>query len=141
MTAVTPPIQKAHQNLMFTTAPNLQRAVAAGLARDDVNFASLANTPLGRRDQLARPGWCRPPIGPANRRHRLHRHRFFPVGLRRGDVAFHRHITAKAGATAILVSAFYDAPDAPGRYARFAFWKREQALTEAIYRLKRHFGA
>ena len=35
-------VAKAHQNLTFTTAPNLQRAVAVGLAKDDAYFASLS---------------------------------------------------------------------------------------------------
>ena len=38
--------------------------------------------------------------------------------------------------TAIPVSAFYDEPDAPRHYARFAFCKRpEGTLDEAIARL------
>jgi N-succinyldiaminopimelate aminotransferase len=39
---LTPLVQKAHQNLTFTTAPNLQRAVAIGLGKDEAYFASLA---------------------------------------------------------------------------------------------------
>ncbi|MBO0712182.1 MAG: aminotransferase, partial [Acetobacteraceae bacterium] len=34
-------IAKAHQNLTFTTPPNLQRAVAIGLAKDDAYFREL----------------------------------------------------------------------------------------------------
>ena len=66
---------------------------------------------------------------------------FSSLGFGGGDVAFCRHITAKAGVTAIPVSTLYNVADAPGHYARFAFWNREEALTEAIYRLQRHFGA
>ena len=51
--ALTPLVQKAHQNLTFTTAPNLQRAVAVGLAKDDAYFAALAANLQARRDQLA----------------------------------------------------------------------------------------
>src|SRR6202043_4093640 len=50
---LTPLVQKAHQNLTFTSAPNLQRAVAVGLAKDDAYFASLAGSLQARRDQLA----------------------------------------------------------------------------------------
>src|SRR6185312_12405850 len=44
---------KAHQNLTFTTAPNLQRAVAVGLAKDDAYFASLSRDLEIKRDRLA----------------------------------------------------------------------------------------
>lgn len=47
-------MQRAHQNLTFTTAPNLQRAVAVGLAKDDAYFASLASQLQKQRHQLAR---------------------------------------------------------------------------------------
>ena len=38
---------------------------------------------------------------------------FRPLGFNGDDVAFCRHITEHAKVTAIPVSAFYDAPDAP----------------------------
>src|SRR5690348_9541038 len=44
---------KAHQNLTFTTPPNLQRAVAVGLAKDDAYFRGLAGDLAGKRDRLA----------------------------------------------------------------------------------------
>src|SRR6185437_3710805 len=46
-------VQKAHQNLTFTTAPNLQRAVAIGLGKDDAYFAGLAASLQEKRDRLA----------------------------------------------------------------------------------------
>ncbi len=55
-------------------------------------------------------------------------------------MAFCRHITEHAKVTAIPISAFYDAPDAPGHYARFAFCKRDEVLDEAVARLRAHFG-
>ena len=64
---------------------------------------------------------------------------FSPLGFNGDDVAFCRHITEHAGVTAIPVSAFYDAPDAPRHYARFAFCKRPEVLDEAVARLRRHF--
>ena len=55
-------VARAHQNLTFATAPNLQRAVAVGLAKDAGFFAGLASSMQSRRDQLAaglgKPG-CR----------------------------------------------------------------------------------
>ena len=65
---------------------------------------------------------------------------FAPLGFAGDDVAFCRHITEQAGVTAIPVTAFYDAPDAPRHYARFAFCKREAVLDEAVARLTRHFA-
>ncbi len=47
---------RAHQNLTFTTPPNLQRAVAVGLAKDDAYFAGLSSTLQAKRDRLA-SGW------------------------------------------------------------------------------------
>jgi len=35
-------VAKAHQNLTFTTPPNLQRAIAVGLAKNDAYFTGLA---------------------------------------------------------------------------------------------------
>ena len=141
---LTPLVQKAHQNLTFTTAPNLQRAVAVGLEKDDAYFASLANTLQDRRDQLA-AGLTE--IGlrvlPTQGTYFITTD-FAPLAARVGfngdDVAFCRHITEKAGVTAIPVTAFYDGPDAPRHYARFAFCKRPEVLEEAIRRLKAHFG-
>jgi aspartate/methionine/tyrosine aminotransferase len=65
---------------------------------------------------------------------------FRPLGFNGDDVAFCRHITERAKVTAIPVSAFYDAPNAPSHYARFAFCKRDEVLDEAVSRLRRHFS-
>jgi N-succinyldiaminopimelate aminotransferase len=138
--ALTPLIQKAHQNLTFTTAPNLQRAVAVGLAKDNAYFASLAQSLQGRRDQLAQ-GLAAVGLSvlPAQGTYFITTD-FAPLGFNGDDVAFCRHITQHAGVTAIPVSAFYETADAPRHYARFAFCKRPEVLDEAISRLKRHFG-
>jgi N-succinyldiaminopimelate aminotransferase len=138
---LTPLVQKAHQNLTFTTAPNLQRAVAVGLSKDDAYFASLSGNLQSRRDQmaagLAEVGFD---VLPAQGSYFITTD-FSPLRFNGDDVAFCRHITEHAGVTAIPVSAFYDEPDAPRHYARFAFCKRPEVLEEAIIRLKRHFGA
>jgi len=49
------PIAKAHQFLVFTTPPNLQRAVAQGLGKDDSFFRALADSLQSKRDRLATP--------------------------------------------------------------------------------------
>jgi aspartate/methionine/tyrosine aminotransferase len=137
---LTPLVQKAHQNLTFTTAPNLQRAVAVGLGKDDRYFASLATNLQARRDQmaegLAEAGFD---VLPTSGSYFITTD-FTPLRFNGDDVAFCRHITEHAGVTAIPVSAFYDEPDAPRHYARFAFCKRPEVLREALARLKRHFA-
>jgi aspartate/methionine/tyrosine aminotransferase len=138
---LTPLVHKAYQNLTFTTAPNLQRAVAIGLGKDDAYFAGLAGALQARRDQLA-AGLAEAGLGvlPTQGTYFITTD-FAPLGFNGDDVAFCRHITEHAGVTAILVSAFYDHPGAPTHYARFAFCKRPEVLAEAISRLKRHFVA
>ena len=111
-------VAKAHQNLTFTTPPNLQRAVAVGLAKDDAYFAGLAAALAAKRDRLsaglASVGFgVLPSMGS-----------YFvttditPLGFHGDDFAFCRHITEHAGVAAIPVSAFYDGA-APGHYVRF----------------------
>jgi aspartate/methionine/tyrosine aminotransferase len=139
--ALTPLVQKAHQNLTFTTAPNLQRAVAVGLAKDDAYFAGLSGALEVRRDLMA-AGLAEVGLRvlPTSGTYFITTD-FSPLGFNGDDVAFCRHITEHAGVTAIPVSAFYDEAGAPTHYARFAFCKRLEVLEEAIARLKRHFVA
>jgi aspartate/methionine/tyrosine aminotransferase len=131
-------VAKAHQNLTFTTAPNLQRAVAVGLAKDDAYFAALAAGLQAKRDRLA-AGLAEMGLGvlPTQGSYFITAD-FAPLGFAGDDVAFCRHITEHAGVTAIPVSAFYET-EAPRHYARFAFCKTEAVLDQAIARLSRHF--
>ena len=138
--ALTPLVQKAHQNLTFTTAPNLQRGVAVGLGKDDAYFASLSSDLQARRDQmaagLAAIGFV---VLPASGSYFITTD-FSPLRFNGDDVAFCRHITQEAKVAAIPVSAFYEQGGAPSHYARFAFCKREAVLEEALARLGRHFS-
>ena len=129
-------VAKAHQNLTFTTAPNLQRAVAVGLAKDDAYFAGLADGLAGKRDRLS-AGLAGLGFGvlPAMGSYFVTAD-FAPLGFGGDDVAFCTHITEAAGVTAIPVSAFYEGPG-PAHYARFAFCKQEAVLDEAVGRLRR----
>jgi aspartate/methionine/tyrosine aminotransferase len=133
-------VAKAHQNLTFTTPPNLQRAVAVGLAKDDSYFASLARELQVKRDRLAE-GLAALGLGvlPAHGSYFVTTD-IRPLRFNGDDVAFCRHITEHAGVTAIPVSAFYDQLDAPTHYVRFAFCKRMEVLEEALGRLARHFA-
>ena len=132
-------VAKAHQYLTFTTPPNLQRAVAQGLAKDDGYFAGLAGAMQRSRDRL-RGGLER--IGfeviDAAGTYFISAD-FRPLGFAGDDVEFCRHITVEAGVTAVPLSAFYDTGDVR-HFARFAFCKRDAVLDEAVARLARHFA-
>ena len=139
--ALATAVAKAHQNLTFTTAPNLQRAVALGLAKDDAYFTGLGRALQARRDRLAAGlAGLGLAVLPTHGSYFITTD-FSPLGFNGDDVAFCRHITEAAGVTAIPVTAFYDAPDPPRHYARFAFCKRDEVLDEAVARLRRHFAA
>ena len=51
--ALLTPVAKAHQFVTFTTPPNLQKAVAYGLAKDDAYFDGLAGELEAKRDRFA----------------------------------------------------------------------------------------
>ncbi|MDB5405060.1 MAG: hypothetical protein QOD93_6061 [Acetobacteraceae bacterium] len=137
--ALTPFVQRAHQNLTFATAPNLQRAVAFGLAKDGGYFASVAGDLQARRDQLAEGlAGVGLAVLPTKGTYFITTD-FSGLGFDGDDVAFCRYITEQAGVTAIPLSAFYEEKGAPRHYARFAFCKRPEVLAEAVERLKRHF--
>ncbi len=131
-------VAKAHQNLTFATAPNLQRAVAHGLRKDTGYFTGLADGMRARRDQLsaglAGLGFAMLPAAGS----------YFVVADIAGlsgedDAAFCRRMVEKAGVAAIPLSAFYD--DAPPRsLVRFAFCKREAVLDTALGRLGAALG-
>jgi aspartate/methionine/tyrosine aminotransferase len=133
--ALAPNVAKAHQNLTFTTPPNLQRAVAVGLAKDDAYFAGLSGQLSDRRDLLAQGltalGFqVLPAMGSyfvtADIR---------SIGFTGDDVAFCRTLTEEAKVTAIPVTAFYAGENPPNHYARFAFCKDESVLREALARI------
>jgi aspartate/methionine/tyrosine aminotransferase len=130
---------KAHQNLTFTTPPNLQRAVAVGLAKNDAYFADFAAGLASKRDRLS-AGLARIGFGvlPSQGSYFVTAD-FAPLGFAGDDVAFCRHITEQAKVTAIPVTAFYEG-EAPAHYARFAFCKRPEVLDEAVARLAAHFA-
>ena len=130
-------IAKAHQNLTFTTPPNLQRAVAVGLGLGDDYFAQLAGGLMDRRDLLAE-GLRRLGFGVS-----VPQGSYFiiadfaPLGVAADDVAFARRMTEQARVTAIPLSAFYAAGDPPPpRHVRFAFCKRPEVLRAALARLQ-----
>ncbi|MCW5752515.1 MAG: aminotransferase, partial [Alphaproteobacteria bacterium] len=135
-------VAKAHQFVTFTTAPNLQRAVAYGLAKDDAYFDGLAAEMQAKRDRI------RDALERIGFRTALCEGTYFlnadfrPLGFPGSDIEFCRHITVEAGVTAVPVSAFYQPEpgrEAPAHFARFCFCKQDQVLDAAAERLERHF--
>lgn len=132
-------VAKAHQFLTFTTPPNLQRAVAQGLAKEDGYFANLAGAMERSRDLLA-GGLADLGFGVIESAGTYFVSADFrPLGFDGDDVEFCRHITIEAGVTAVPLSAFYDTGDVR-HFARFAFCKQDAVLEEAIERLAKCFG-
>jgi N-succinyldiaminopimelate aminotransferase len=135
-------IARAHQFLVFTTAPNLQYAVAHGLDLGDEYYDGLLAEMRIKRDRfasgLARAGFEALPCGGTY---------FINVDIRSigfdgNDEAFCRYITETVGVAAIPVSAFYaDPATAPQHLARFCFAKKDAVLDSAIDRLAGHFQA
>jgi bifunctional pyridoxal-dependent enzyme with beta-cystathionase and maltose regulon repressor activities len=138
-------VLKAHQNLTFTTPPNLQRGIAVGLAKDDAYFAGLSASLEAKRDLLA-AGLAELGFGvlPTQGSYFITCD-LRPVAARLGfngdDVAFCRTLTTDAKVTAIPVTAFYAEPDPPRHFIRFAFCKNEAVLTEALSRMRAWIGA
>ena len=128
------PVTKTHQYMTFTTPPNLQKAVAYGLGKDNDYYRRLAGDLEQKRDRLA-AGLKEIGFGvidcagtyfvTADVR---------PLDLGGDDVGACRLLTVEAGVTAIPVSAFYGA-DAPKHFIRFCFSKRDEVLDAALERL------
>jgi N-succinyldiaminopimelate aminotransferase len=128
-------VAKAHQNLTFSTAPNLQRAVAFGLLKPDSYFTKLAADLKERRDLLS-AGLKNLGFGvlPTDGSYFLTTD-IAGFDFPGDDAAFCREITEHAGVAAIPASAFY-AANPPRNYVRFAFCKQEATLKEALSRLE-----
>ncbi len=134
--ALLDPIAKAHQFTTFTTPPNLQKAVAYGLAKERSYFDGLVADLQAKRDRLANN--CAA-IGfgviPCEGTYFLTLD-VAPLGLDGDDVALAGRMTVEAGVTAVPVSAFYGA-DPPRNYLRLCFAKRDEVLDAAVERLDR----
>ncbi len=134
--SLAPNVAKAHQNLTFTTPPNLQRGVAVGLMKDDRYFEGLSAALQAKRDRLG-AGLARLGFGvlPTQGSYFITTD-FRPLGFAGDDVAFCRTLTMEAKVTAIPVTAFYASEDAPRHFARFAFCKGDAVLDEALARIE-----
>ena len=134
------PIAKAHQYITFTTPTGLQQAVAEGLASSDGYYKSLQEGLAVRRDKLANGlreiGFN---VLPCSGSYFLNAD-IRSIGFNGSDADFCRSLTIDAKVTAVPVSAFYN-QDGIHHFARFCFAKKDEAIDEALSRMKRHFRA
>lgn len=129
-------VMKAHQFVTFTTAPNLQKAVAYGLAKEAAYYTDLAAALQSKRDRLAcglaKAGF---PVLPCQGTYFINAD-ITPFGIADGDEAFCRLITERAGVTAVPVSAFMR-KGSINTLIRFCFCKKDDVLDAAADRLQR----
>jgi aspartate/methionine/tyrosine aminotransferase len=127
-------LAKAHQFLTFTTPPNLQWAVAEGLATQDAWVQEARHRFQAGRDRLKAglegAGFVTLPSMATY---------FLSVdlaasGLDMDDVTFGNRLIEEAGVVTIPVSAFY-ARDPVTSVVRFAFCKQDAVLDDAIRRI------
>src|SRR6266849_5707875 len=125
---------KVHQFLTFTTAPNLQVAVAYGLGKPADYFHQMRKELARSRDRLTEGLQS---IGfPVLRSQGTY---FLtvdlsPLGLNETDEAFCKRIVTDYKVAAIPVSAFYER-DAVTSVVRFCFAKKDATLDTALERL------
>lgn len=128
-------VAKAHQFLTFTTPPNLQWAVAEGLATQDGWVQEARHRFQVGRDRLATglrdAGFAVLPSAATY---------FLSVdltasGLAMDDVTFSGRLVDEAKVATIPVSAFY-AEDPVTNVVRFCFVKEDAVLDEALTRVK-----
>ncbi|MCW3848212.1 aminotransferase [Sphingomonas sp. LB-2] len=124
-------LAKAHQFLTFTTPPNLQWAVAEGLATQDAWVQEARHRFQAGRDRLKAgleaAGLVTLPSAATY---------FMSIdlaasGIAMDDVSFCNRLIEEAGVVTIPVSAFY-ARDAVTNVVRFAFCKQDAVLDAAI---------
>ncbi|MGP1281348.1 MAG: aminotransferase [Parasphingopyxis sp.] len=127
-------IAKAHQFLTFTTAPNLQSAVAYGLGKDRDYFTAMRAGYQRSRDRLASAlgdgGFAILPSAATY---------FLSVdlpasGIAMDDRVFAMRLVAEAGVAVIPVSAFFES-DPVTSIVRLCFAKADDVLDAAAERL------
>jgi aspartate/methionine/tyrosine aminotransferase len=131
-------VAKAHQFIVFTTPPNLQAAVAHGLAKPDAYFTGLAAEMQRRRGRLADglAGLGIPSL-PCQGTYFLNiDRRQVPFGWNdvADDVAFCTRLIKQVGVAAIPLSAFYAERPATD-IVRLCFAKQDAVLDGALQRL------
>jgi aspartate/methionine/tyrosine aminotransferase len=127
-------LAKAHQYITFTTPPNLQVAVAYGLAKQDSYFEGMRDDLARSRDRFAtglrRIGF---PVLDSQGTYFLSVD-LAPLGLNVDDESFCKRLVVEHKVAAIPVSAFY-AQNAVRSVVRFCFAKKDETLDAALDRL------
>jgi aspartate/methionine/tyrosine aminotransferase len=128
--ALAVPLSRAHQFLTFTTPPNLQVAVAYGLAKDERHFAEVRADFARSRDRLAgslrEGGWA---VLPSSATYFLSLD-LTASGIPLDDVSVCDRLVSEFGVGAIPVSSFY-AEDPVTHIVRLCFAKRDETLDAA----------
>jgi aspartate/methionine/tyrosine aminotransferase len=131
---LTAVIAKAHQFLTFTTAPNLQAAVAWGLDNSDDWFAAMPGVLAASRDRLSealrREGFV---VLPSQGTYFLNID-LTASGVAEDDMSFALRAVKQAGVAGIPISAFYE-QDPVTHLLRLCFPKRDATLDEGARRL------
>lgn len=129
-------VAKAHQFLTFTTPPNLQTAVAYGLAKDTAYFEGMRLDFARSRDRLAdglrAEGFA---VLPSQGTYFLSID-LAASGIDMDDETFCLQAVKEAGVAAIPVSSFY-AENPVRSVVRLCFAKRDETLDAGIERLAR----
>ena len=132
-------LAKAHQFLTFTTPPNLQSAVAYGLAKDAAWFDGMRAGLQAKRDRFA-AGLTEAGLTPLESGGTY----FLNVDLSAlgvtDDAAFCERLVREARVASIPVSTFY-AEEPVRTVARFCFAKDDATLDEAVQRLAGFVGS
>ncbi|MES2752793.1 MAG: aminotransferase [Pseudomonadota bacterium] len=127
-------LAKAHQFLAFTTAPNLQVAVAYGLGKPDAFFKEMRADLARSRDRLTSGlsslGF---PVLSSQGTYFLNVD-LAPLGLNETDEVFCKRLVTEHKVAAIPVSAFYE-EDHVTSVVRFCFSKKDATLDTALERL------
>ncbi len=128
-------LAKAHQFLTFTTPPNLQSAVAYGLAKDDSYFTGMRTAFERSRDRftagLKEQGFA---VLESEGTYFLNVD-LAKSGINEDDVTFCQRLVKERQVAAIPVSAFY-AENPVRSVVRFCFAKRDETLDGALAQLK-----
>ena len=129
-------VGKAHQFLTFTTPPNLQAAVAYGLAKDDSYFLDMRAHYARSRDRLTdgltSEGFV---VIPSEGTYFVNVD-IAASGVNIDDQSFCKRAVVEAGVAAIPVSAFYES-DPVRNVVRLCFAKRDQTIDAGVERLAR----
>ena len=134
---LTAAVRAAHQFITFATATPLQHGAAAALASAGADYyGTLVAEYRTRRDylvrELGRIGFAvRPPAGAY----------FVAADFRAfsdaDDRTFARRLIEEVGVATIPPSVFYENPERPRRWVRFAFCKKMETLEKAVERLQK----